>query len=477
MTGCTHTNMPLTMIKPKGRPATQCSHCRESRRSKQLHTKCKCGTSTKTHAASCPCHFDKDLCTCAKNKRTASNPPPTSKLPPSSASATNGGTASIASGTNSSLSISIPSRSSSSSSLVSINNIHHNKHHRHHRKIMTSKMPAQQQLTPIEKPDISMLFPFGPSESISTNGDLLHSLESSSSLSSLGNMEGGYSSDAAEPPFYYQKKYSQNIHNKPPRTGLAPRKEAGEIYVNNELSVLDDFTLLSPDDNYEVLSSSVGNGVLEHVEEDHPNDIDLFQSDQKDQFFISKQRQQQRQQQMEQDEDNVIAPLYPILTANRPPHKDVDFASHLHRSSSGRRVTPDEPGLRVKDVYSSPFEYFNLEQSPGSQSPSPLQQSLPKRLSQPELQQQQQQQQLQQQQQQQQLQQLQQQQRLSQQELVKQLQQQQQQLQQQLQQLQQQQEQITQQQQQQQAQIQQDIFPRQQTPSIFGPNQYISMDP
>lgn len=127
---------------------------------------------------------------------------------------------------------------------------------------MTSKMPAQQQLTPIEKPDISMLFPFGPSESISTNGDLLHSLESSSSLSSLGNMEGGYSSDAAEPPFYYQKKYSQNIHNKPPRTGLAPRKEAGEIYVNNELSVLDDFTLLSPDDNYEVLSSSVGNGVL-----------------------------------------------------------------------------------------------------------------------------------------------------------------------------------------------------------------------
>ncbi|KAF5101763.1 hypothetical protein D0Z03_000525 [Geotrichum reessii] len=304
-----------------------------------------------------------------------------------------------------------------------------------------------------------MLFPFGPSETVSTNGDLLHSLESSSSLSSLGNMEGGYSSDAADPPIYFQKRYSQNIHNKPLKTGLAPRKEAGEVYVNNELSVLDDFTLLSPDDNYEVLSSSAGNGILEHVEEDHMNDIDLFQSDQKDQFFISKQRQI-RQQQLEQDEDNIVAPLFPILTANRPPHKEVDFASHLYRSSS-RRGTPDESGLRVKDVYSSPFEYFNLEPSPGSQSSSPQQQS--QRLSESELQQPQQQQQQQQQQQ-----------RLSQQELVKQLQQQQQQLRQQLQQLQQQQEQITQQQQ---MQMQQDILPRQQTPSIFGPNQYISMDP
>lgn len=79
VTSCQHTDQPLTMIKPKGRPTTQCAHCREHRKSKQLHTKCLCGSKNPPHATTCPCHMDPDLCTCARKKtglrRTASNPP------------------------------------------------------------------------------------------------------------------------------------------------------------------------------------------------------------------------------------------------------------------------------------------------------------------------------------------------------------------------------------------------------------------
>lgn len=68
--------MPLTMIKPKGRPATQCAHCREARKNKQSHVKCKCGTglsSNGKHSATCPCTLDKELCTCSKNKNKSNN--------------------------------------------------------------------------------------------------------------------------------------------------------------------------------------------------------------------------------------------------------------------------------------------------------------------------------------------------------------------------------------------------------------------
>ncbi|KAI9281767.1 hypothetical protein BC943DRAFT_329542 [Umbelopsis sp. AD052] len=39
---CTHADRPLFEIKKKGRPITQCSHCRDLRRNRQVHVKCVC---------------------------------------------------------------------------------------------------------------------------------------------------------------------------------------------------------------------------------------------------------------------------------------------------------------------------------------------------------------------------------------------------------------------------------------------------
>ncbi|KAL6450928.1 CRF1 Copper resistance protein CRF1 [Candida maltosa Xu316] len=66
VTTCTHTNEPLTMIKPKGRPATQCQHCRDNRKQKNLHVACSCGKKGKngTHTASCAC-YKTNHCTCS----------------------------------------------------------------------------------------------------------------------------------------------------------------------------------------------------------------------------------------------------------------------------------------------------------------------------------------------------------------------------------------------------------------------------
>ncbi|KAJ7109651.1 copper fist DNA binding domain-containing protein [Mycena crocata] len=41
---CKHTDRPLFEIKKKGRPVTQCEHCRELRKTKQVHVKCICET-------------------------------------------------------------------------------------------------------------------------------------------------------------------------------------------------------------------------------------------------------------------------------------------------------------------------------------------------------------------------------------------------------------------------------------------------
>lgn len=69
VTTCTHTDQPLTMIKPKGRPASQCHHCREQRKAKSLHVTCTCGKKGKSpgmHLASCLCHKN-SVCTCSSN--------------------------------------------------------------------------------------------------------------------------------------------------------------------------------------------------------------------------------------------------------------------------------------------------------------------------------------------------------------------------------------------------------------------------
>ena len=39
---CKHFDRPLFEIKKKGRPVTQCEHCRELRKTKQIHVKCIC---------------------------------------------------------------------------------------------------------------------------------------------------------------------------------------------------------------------------------------------------------------------------------------------------------------------------------------------------------------------------------------------------------------------------------------------------
>lgn len=69
VTTCTHTDQPLTMIKPKGRPASQCQHCREQRKLKHSHVSCSCGKKGKSpgqHLASCLCHKNSH-CTCSSN--------------------------------------------------------------------------------------------------------------------------------------------------------------------------------------------------------------------------------------------------------------------------------------------------------------------------------------------------------------------------------------------------------------------------
>ena len=60
VTTCSHMDQPLTMIKPKGRPTSQCHHCRELRKNKQLHIQCACGKKGKSGLSS-------PLCVCNKN--------------------------------------------------------------------------------------------------------------------------------------------------------------------------------------------------------------------------------------------------------------------------------------------------------------------------------------------------------------------------------------------------------------------------
>ena len=42
-----HADRPLTHINKKGRPVSQCAHCRGLRKSRTTHTKCECGDKKK----------------------------------------------------------------------------------------------------------------------------------------------------------------------------------------------------------------------------------------------------------------------------------------------------------------------------------------------------------------------------------------------------------------------------------------------
>lgn len=93
VTTCNHTDQPLMMIKPKGRPSTTCAHCKELRKNKNANPTggCTCGRQQKKRLAqkakeearakakskddSCRC-IETDKCTCharRKNRRSVSS--------------------------------------------------------------------------------------------------------------------------------------------------------------------------------------------------------------------------------------------------------------------------------------------------------------------------------------------------------------------------------------------------------------------
>lgn len=49
MSGCTHTDRELILVPKKGRPVTQCQHCRQERKKRSAHVRCDCGEAEKPH--------------------------------------------------------------------------------------------------------------------------------------------------------------------------------------------------------------------------------------------------------------------------------------------------------------------------------------------------------------------------------------------------------------------------------------------
>lgn len=61
------------MIKPKGRPSTQCDFCKQQRKIRNSHVKCKCTKkigSKVIHDKDCPCHLDGQCTCCNKGKKS-----------------------------------------------------------------------------------------------------------------------------------------------------------------------------------------------------------------------------------------------------------------------------------------------------------------------------------------------------------------------------------------------------------------------
>lgn len=63
---CTHADRPLFEIRKKGRPVSQCPHCRDLRKIKSCHTKCECGETPaeQSKTSKCKCHSGQ-ACSCA----------------------------------------------------------------------------------------------------------------------------------------------------------------------------------------------------------------------------------------------------------------------------------------------------------------------------------------------------------------------------------------------------------------------------
>lgn len=304
VTGCTHTNMPLKKIKPKGRPTTQCQHCKDRRKNSNLHSKCLCGSSAPgSHTEACPCFISKELCTChhKKKKPTAAAAAAKQKHP-------------------------VVSSTASSSDGFDLD------------AALTDSVPSQPQHHLVQQPhlqaDTQNLSPAQVQHLVATRSTQPH-------------QQISHSHQALR-----QQQFQQQS-----------KRQAGEIYVNvSDSSVLDDFTLLSPDDNYELLSTPNASGaLLEHMDPDvnspgslatpgstgsnsgmggaiSNESIGLFQTPHKDEILLSKTQIQH---------SLLHHPLLPILTANRPPHKDMDF---------GKLKSGPDSDLQVRDLYNNPFE-------------------------------------------------------------------------------------------------------------------------
>ncbi|KAH7176972.1 copper fist DNA binding domain-containing protein, partial [Dactylonectria macrodidyma] len=66
---CQHADRPLQQVGSKGRPVSQCNHCRSLRKSRSVHTRCKCGSTTRSSSRPSGrdrCHCcDGGPCVCA----------------------------------------------------------------------------------------------------------------------------------------------------------------------------------------------------------------------------------------------------------------------------------------------------------------------------------------------------------------------------------------------------------------------------
>jgi hypothetical protein len=77
VSNCQHSDRPLQHINKKGRPVSQCQHCRAMRKSRSAHIKCDCGEKTSKcahlkqtvegHRETCCCNHG-GRCTCAHKK-------------------------------------------------------------------------------------------------------------------------------------------------------------------------------------------------------------------------------------------------------------------------------------------------------------------------------------------------------------------------------------------------------------------------
>ncbi|KAH7196212.1 copper fist DNA binding domain-containing protein [Fusarium oxysporum] len=60
---CQHTDRPLLRVSRKGRPISQCTHCRSLRASRSVHTKCKCASTS--HQVMLK-QFGRERCACSE---------------------------------------------------------------------------------------------------------------------------------------------------------------------------------------------------------------------------------------------------------------------------------------------------------------------------------------------------------------------------------------------------------------------------